>query len=154
MRLGFFEVLLLLLVAILLPLRLWYCRSVAQTLSLTRRHHDESPELAWLLMIPLFAIGWQYHLLRVLAKGFKQSGKELGVEPGDAGFRLGLLHVLFATAAALFSAETTFPPADLVLRLASVVLWLAYWAQLASATRKLEQASVRALSAEAVVQAP
>ena len=148
MRLGFYELVALLIFAVLvlLPLRIQYCRKVGALLRSTRQHHDEDPQLAWLLLIPVLSVGWQYHLLRLLAKALKRRGDDVAIDASDTGYGLGLAHVIFGTAGGLVPSMEAGTAVRSGLFLASTVFWLLYWAQLSALTRRLDGASPTASS--------
>jgi hypothetical protein len=56
----------------------------ARTLRLTGSHQTTSPGLVWLMLVPVFNLGWQFYLLHSATKGVKGRLAELGRDPGTA----------------------------------------------------------------------
>ena len=149
LTLGLAEMVPLLLFLAILAGWILYLREWSATLRLTRAHHGIAPGLVWLLFIPLFNLGWQFYLLGATTKGIKGRFTELGKDPGDAGFGVGLAYqVLFCLAAAANLAHRDGGHWTAVLlglfTLAALVMLVVYWVRLARFNRVMRAASAAA----------
>jgi hypothetical protein len=142
MRLGFGELLVLLVlgVVIVLPLRLQFCRELAKALR-TYAQNEEAPQAAWFILVPIFGVGWEFHLLRLLARKLRDRARELGLDLGNGGYGRARALAGWLT---LASFPFSIPEWQIVRRVAAVlafIIWLAYWAWLSSALKRLELAA-------------
>jgi hypothetical protein len=80
-----------------------FLQTRAKTLRLTRVHQTASPGFVWLMLIPVFNLGWQCYLLRAATKGIKGKLDELGRDSGDAGFGVGLTYQVLSCLAVVTS---------------------------------------------------
>jgi hypothetical protein len=128
------------LVLFLLP-AIFFLRSVATSLGQTRRHHGVAPGLAYLALIPIFSMGWQFYLLINVTKGVKGRYGELGWNPGDAGYGLGLtaciLNVAVGFLNVLLSRTSAGPALVALLGLGGLIVWIVYWVKLSGFNKQL-----------------
>jgi hypothetical protein len=138
--------------ALVLPVL--FLRAWAKTLRLTRFHQTTAPGLVWLMLIPLFNLGWQFYLLRSVSRGIKGRLAELGRDAGDGGFGIGVAYQSLISLATLLNLGEGQGNGALsvlvgVLSLAGFVTWIVYWSRISRFNREME-ASAAALQPPAL----
>lgn len=127
------------LVVILIVLAILVVPGVFYILSLKRALEKCSPAsrtmdpgMAWLLLIPLFNLVWQFivvgHMARSLGNEFRSRGIPAEPEPGKS---LGM-------AMCILGACGMIPILGVLASLAGFVCWILYWVRIAEYTRRLD----------------
>ena len=154
LRLGELVIVALVLVMVAAPiLLLLFLLTWARTLRLTRAHQTTSPGFVWLMLVPIFNLGWQFFLLRSATRGIKGRLAELGRDAGDGGFGLGVAYQsLLCLFAPLSLLPVSYPRSPLVgmLFVAAVAIWIGYWVRISRFNRVMATAASEALRAAAV----
>jgi len=115
-----------------------------RTLRLTRAHQRMEPGFVWLMLIPVFNLGWQFFLLRAATRGIQGRLAELGSDAGDGGFKIGVAYQSLVCLATLLSAGLENEQVSLVvgfLLLASVITWILYWVRISRFNQVMEDSS-------------
>jgi hypothetical protein len=126
---GFF----LLIAAVALVVGVFYISTLRRALQLCAPvNRAASPDSAWLLLIPLFNIVWQFVLYpRIsvsLEREFRQRGLPIERDPARSlGFALAILH-----------ACSLIPLVKIFTGIASLVCWILYWSKISGYSRQLE----------------
>ena len=120
-----FVILLILgIVACSIVISIFYLLTLSRSLSLTQKHHGVSPGLVWLLLIPLFNLGWQFYILNKVTKGIKGKFNEMGKECGDGGWSMGLAYAILGCCAII-------PYIGILIGMAAFITWIIYWVKIA-----------------------
>ena len=125
----------------------------ARTLRLTRTHQGTSPVLVWLMLVPIFNLGWQFYLLISATTGIKGRLTELGRDAGDGGFWLGVVYQSLICAPVLLSLVERSDERSLlvgILLLAALPVWIGYWVRISRFNRVMAAAASDAMRAAAV----
>ena len=130
----------------LLAVFVLYLRTWSATLRLTRAHHGNSPRVVWLLVIPVFNLGWQFYLLSATTRGIKGRFRELGEDPGDSGFGVGLAYQVSFCLMALTNLVRGQDGHQAgvflgLFGLAALVTWVIYWVRLTRFNRVMTAAA-------------
>ncbi len=102
-----------------------YLLTLRKSLRLTQKYHDISPGLVWLLLIPIFNLGWQFYILKNITKGIKGKFNEMGKACGDGGWSIGLA---FSILAFMYVCVLEFiPDIRILFSIGTFFTWLIYW---------------------------
>ena len=137
------ELLILALVAGSLVLPIRFLLTLQRTLELTRSHQTTSPRLVWLMLVPVFDLGWQFYLLRAATRGIKGRFAELGRDAGDGGFWIGVVYQSLLCLATLLSwgepqGNDALSVVAGVLLAAAAATWVIYWVRISRFNRVME----------------
>jgi len=143
--LGTGEVLIVffMLFVVLLPMVL-FIRTMSTTLRLTIGHHSAAPGSAWLMLVPLLNLGWQFYLVSSATKGIKGRYKAMGMDPGDAGYGVGLATCVLscvANAAQIFLKDNVGQPLSVLVAVVGLITAISYWVKIADFNRVMAGAT-------------
>ena len=114
----------------------------SRTLRLTRAFHGMSPAKVWLLLIPIFNLIWNFHLVNVATRGVKARFQQLGRDPGDAGHGIGTTYsIVVAVTFVVGAAARSHGGLDLVhaaLVVVSLIVAVLFWRRLVALNRVME----------------
>ena len=110
-------------IAAFIPI-IFYCLTLQKTLRLTYGHHQFSPGLVWLMLIPLFNFVWHFILVSNVTRGVKGRMGQMGRDCGDAGWGVGLTMCILACCCWI-------PFLNWVTGIGYLVTWIIYWIKIA-----------------------
>lgn len=108
-----------------------YIMSLSKALRLTEGHHTTTPGMAWLLLIPLFSLGWQFYILDNVTRGIKGKYDANGRVCGDAANPVGLAYCVLGCI-------NYVPYLNVLSPLPCFILWIIYWVKIAGYNREME----------------
>jgi len=144
LRLPELLIILFILCVVVLPLVL-YIRTMSTTLRLTAGHHAAAPSSAWLMLVPLFNLGWQFYLVSSATKGINGRYKALGMDPGDAGYGVGMATCVLscvANAAEILLRKDASEAIALLAMVSGLTTAIIYWVKLGRFNRAMASAAV------------
>jgi hypothetical protein len=103
---------------------IYYLSTLKKSLILTQKHHGISPGLVWLLLIPIFNLGWQFYILTNITKGIKGKCKDIEKDCGDGGWSIGLAYSILACCAVI-------PYLGFFAGIGALITWIIYWSKIA-----------------------
>lgn len=118
-------------IAVALVLQVLYIYTIYKALIATAEHHTISPGLAWLLLIPVFYLGWQFYILDGLTKGIKGKYDANGRECGDAAYSIGLAYCILGCV-------NFIPYLNFLTVLPCLGVWIVYWIKIKDFNREME----------------
>jgi hypothetical protein len=125
---------------------IFYILTLKRALTLTAEYHSISPKQAWLILIPIFGLGWQFYIIYNLAKGIKCKCDQMAIECGGAGKAIGFTFaILLCCNFVLFQALGSFIPASesirlflpLLMAIPTFIMWVWYWVRIAKYNKLL-----------------
>ena len=119
------------LLAVALLLQILYVYSLYMALQATEQYHTISPGLAWLLLIPVFYLGWQFYILDNLTKGIKGKYEANGRECGDAAYSVGLAYCILGCI-------NFIPGLNFLTLLPCIGVWIVYWVKIKDFNHEME----------------
>jgi hypothetical protein len=99
------------------------------------QNRSMTPGLVWLLLIPLFAIVWQFFVVMALGRSleneYRARGLRVTARPGQSiGIALGAVSCAMACVSALSFANVPISWLGSPLGIAGLVLWIVYWVRI------------------------
>jgi len=110
----------------------FYLLTIGRALKLTQKYHQIAPGLVWLLLIPIFSLGWNFYILNRTTMGIKGKYAELGKDCADAGWNIGLAFSILACCSIIFG---FIPLVGTLIGLATFTTWIMYWVKIAGYNR-------------------
>lgn len=117
--------------AIVLLLQVLYVYTIYRALQATEQYHTISPGLAWLLLIPVFYLGWQFYMLDVLTKGIRGKYDANGRDCKDAAYSLGLAYCILGCI-------NYVPGLNFITALPCLGVWIVYWVRIKDFNHEME----------------
>ena len=114
-----------------LVLKIFYILTLYRTLKATEEYHTVSPGLVWLLLIPVFYLGWQFYILDGITKGIKGKYGANGRDCDDAAYGIGLAFCILVCA-------NFIPYLNFITAVPCFVLWIIYWLKIAGFREEME----------------
>jgi hypothetical protein len=118
---------------------IFYVLTLVRALTLTTEYHSISPKQAWLILIPIFGLGWQFYIIHNLTKGIKGKCGQMAIECGGAGKAIGMTFaILLSCNLVIFQALGSFAPASesfhlflpLLMAIPTLITWIWYWVKI------------------------
>jgi len=116
---------------ILLVLQILYILTLYRGLKITSPYHGMNPALVWLMLVPIFNLGWQFYVLDNITKGIKGKFEDNMRVCGDAGYNIGLAYCIVLCCSLI-------PGVQFVASPASLVLWIIYWVRIHGFNKDME----------------
>ena len=117
--------------ALYLLLRILYIYTLYRALQATEQYHSTAPGLAWLLLIPVFSLVWQFYILEKLTQGIKGKFDANGRECGDAAYSIGL-------ACCILGCVNFIPYLNFLALLPYIGVWIVYWVKIKDFNHEME----------------
>jgi ABC-type proline/glycine betaine transport system permease subunit len=117
--------------AIYLLLRILYTYTLYRALRTTEQYHSTVPALAWLLLIPVFSLIWQFYILEKITQGIKGKFNANGRECGDAAYGIGL-------AWCILGCVNFIPYLNFLTLLPYIGVWIIYWVKIKDFNHEME----------------
>jgi hypothetical protein len=134
LALGIPEIaLILLILGVLIVPTVLFLRTLRTALHLTREHHGRSPNIVWVMLIPVLNVLWGFYLVNVVSNSLNAQLTRRGIERGSAGLVAGMIW----NAAGVVGIVVRGKAGDAVF-LVSLFAALVYWVQVARLNRLLE----------------
>lgn len=126
---AFLVIIIIVGIAMLIPY-IFFLLSLQKSLGLTKEIHGISPGLVWLLLIPLFNLGWQFYILSNTTKGIRGMLAKNECDDGSGGWNLGLTGAILACCSII-------PFIGPLFSLGWLIVGIIYWVKIAEYNKTL-----------------